>query len=901
MLRLECSVSLSGPNPTACLLGTANNFPELQAELDLKSTFYQGAHATRHRRIFLDESTSHASGDQSVSYHMFSRGHPCLRRRGLSAVLDNVAAGPEEPLLFLYPRWFTSTLRRERSISSINYAPSGEDSLCSIRPVLRVSSRRRKSSFGNLTRRWLSTNSAVQTSIAQPAGSQPGRKCVEHARSVGPTQTQGVESTSDKGGNHYTVPSETGHCADYESSTSLHRSETRSEDSQNATRENRRPFNLFANTQTSTTNSPAKDKAIGVMESLSIRDRKKLRYRLYLSRMGRDHGSRDKWGRWTKVGDFLEAMQQESRLSPKKGPVQKELLLPEETVALMAGITDMAMKENVWYVPVRNGCRVHVLHPLESEGQHRKVILSGSKRSVELVGDHIMRTRMLQEQGDPLVDIRKPPVPVYPSIEAMRRKNLPVPLVRGVWDFYQAFKQPAPLHTLLNSSANISSVREFAEHVEELTRSRPSSKVIRGKPGTHHRERVAAALVALFQNDANREYFSTAALNRALSFLFDNEILDDARAVFIRAEHVATVDTFNMLLKSAAKRQDIRVFRGFLTSMSRMHIRPNPYTWLAFLDCLVSPNAKASLVNFMLQKGYLSDSGAMRTALHLTIQDTFLAHLQSGKSVDAFFNMIIDTYGANWFSPTLINQMLSVTVRLRDYDAMDRLLEICEQQGFALDSATVNSILPLFRSDIQCALRYVFRCLDHPETQLDKKAWEMLFLIAFKGRNYNICRVLWRYACMHRQVTYKMKQSVLTSLARNVPRNKRDVIDTVWSTSAGNVIVGVDFGQSVYPFDDAVLDNVPDEHLDNPVAYLASGYKPGGDERAKQLSLASALVKRDIEIGPRYQASVPLSIMLEAAAVMDRGWKGIPRPTQWVMQNSIHIPVRKGDLFAYPT
>jgi hypothetical protein len=262
--------------------------------------------------------------------------------------------------------------------------------------------------------------------------------------------------------------------------------------------------------------------------------------------------------------------------------------------------------------------------------------------------------------------------------------------------------------------------------------------------------------------------------------------------------------------------------------------------------------------------------------------------------------MIIDTYGANWFSPTLINQMLSVTVRLRDYDAMDRLLEICEQQGFALDSATVNSILPLFRSDIQCALRYMFRCLDHPETQMDKKAWEMLFLIAFKGRNYNICRVLWRYACMHRRVTYKMKQSVLTSLARNVPRNKRDVIDTVWSTSAGNVIVGVDFGQSVYPFDDAILDNVPDEHLDNPVAYLASGYKPGGEERAKQLSLASALVKRDIEIGPRYQASVPFSIMLEAAAVMDRGWKGIPRPTQWVMQNSIHIPVRKADVFAAP-
>ncbi|RHZ66562.1 hypothetical protein CDV55_106481 [Aspergillus turcosus] len=829
---------------------------------------------------------------------MFSRGHPCLRRRGLSAVLDNVAAGPEEPLLFLYPRWFTSTLQKERSISSIQHTPPRKDPFGSARLVLRASSRRRKLSFGILTRRWISTHSAVETGIAEPAGSLPGRKDVKHTQSRGPTQPQRIESTGDKGVSLDTAAGETAPNADHELSTSLRASEAPGEKSPNTTREDRRPFNIFTNTQTSMANSPAQDKAIGVMESLSVRDRKKLRYRLYLSRMGSDHGSRDKWGQWTKVGDLLEEMQQESRLWPKKGPVQKELLIPEETVALMAGITDMAMKENVWYVPVRNGCRVHVLHPLESEGQHRKVILSGSKRSVELVGDNITRIRKLQDQGDPLVDIRKPPVPVYPSIEAMRRKNLPVPLVRGVWDFYQAFKHPAPLDTLLNLSGKLSRVREFAEHVEELTRSRPSSKVLRGKPGTHHRERVAAALVALFQNDANRQYFSTAALNRALSYLFDNEILDDARAVFVRAEHVATVDTFNMLLKSAAKRQDIQVFRGFLNSMSRMHIRPNPYTWLAFLDCLVSPTAKASLVNYMLQKGYLSDNSAMQTALHLTIQDTFLAHLQSGRSVDAFFNMIID--GANWFSPTLINQMLSVTVRLRDYDAIDRLLEICEQQGFALDSATVNSILPLFRSDIQSALRYMFRCLDRPETQLDKQAWEMLFLIAFKGRNYNVCRVLWRYACMRRQVTYKMKQSVLTSLARNVPRNKRDVIDNVWSTSAGNVIVGVDFGQSAYPFDDAILDNVPDEHLDNPVAYLASGYKPGGEERAKQLSLASALVKRDIEIGPRYQPSIPFSVMLEAAAVMDRGWKGIPRPTQWVMQNSIHIPVRKADLFATP-
>ncbi|EAW09567.1 uncharacterized protein ACLA_037770 [Aspergillus clavatus NRRL 1] len=833
---------------------------------------------------------------------MFSRGHPCLRRRGLSAaVLDTVAAGPEEPLLFLYPRWFTSVLRQQRSVASVSFSTARKNPSKSARLPLRGSCprSRRRWSFGSSARRWVST----ETGSAARAGESLERKNVDRARGVERfAQMDGKAGAEARRTD--TAVEETAPAADHEESPQP--SNLADNGSSHTPGMDRRfvNVNIFpdvqgtAPTMQANSNGSAQGNALGVMESLSVRDRKKLRYRLYLSRMGKDQGTQDKWGRWTKVGDLLEKMQQDTPVWVKKGAVQKELLIPEETVALMAGITDMAMKENVWYVPVRNGCRVHVLHPHESDGQYRKVILSGSKRSVELLGDRIMRARHLQENGDPLVDIRKPPVPVYPSIEAMRRKSLPVPLVRGVWDFYQAFKQPAPLESLLASSGKLSTIREFAEHIEELTRSRSHSRFGRGQSEVAHRERVATALVALFRDDTYRDLFSTAALNRALSYLFDHDVLDDARAIFVRAEHVATVDTFNILLKSAAKRQDIQVFRGFLHSMSRLQIRPNAYTWLAFLDCLVSSKAKASLVKFMLQKGYLSDTSAMRTALQLTIQDSFLVHLQSGQSVDAFFNMIIDTYGANWFPPSLINQMFSVAVRLKDYSSLDRLFEICQKQGFALDSATVNQILPLFRSDIQSALLYMFRCLDRPETQLDRYTWERLFLIAFKGRNYNICRVLWRYACTRRMVTYKMKQSVLTSLVRNVPRNKGDQIDDVWQTTAGNIIVGLDLDQASYPLSEAILDNLPDEYLDSPVAFLASGYKPAGEDREKQLRVASALVQRDIEIGPRYQPSEPFAIMLEAAAVMDRGWKGIPRPWPWLMQNAIQVPVRKADFLS---
>ncbi|KAL4892115.1 hypothetical protein BDV59DRAFT_193964 [Aspergillus ambiguus] len=807
----------------------------------------------------------HDSDDAfAASILMFSRGHPCLKRRGLAAVLDTVAAGPEEPLLFLYPRWVTSAARQRRPLSSIA-SPS---------PAPRPS---RRLSFGAASRRWLS-NSAVGANPTPPVDNAPQKNTPPD----GPEKSladRSEKTTQAKG----PVPGSV------------------------LPRKGRRVFNAFSDLDlptpassspstpkgniTRTTRSAA-DKALVAMKRLSVRDRRKLRYRVFLSKQLQERGVKNRPNQWAKIRDLLEQLQEDARVWTKKGTRQKELLIPEETVALLAGVTDMAMKENIWYVPVHNGCRVHVLHPRESEGQYRKVILSGSERVVELVGDRIMHARDLQAAGAPLVDIRKPRVPVFPSIDALKRKGHPVPLVRGVWDFYTARGRPAKFDLILAASENLSTVREFAEHVEELTRSQALSyKRVNGRPQAPHARRVAKAVVKLLLDDANRDLLSTAALNRALAFLCEHDFLRFAKMVFLRAEHIATVDTFNILLKSAAKRQDAQFFRQYLLVMSRMNIRPDSYTWVAFLDCLVSPKAKANVLIYALQKGYLNQTGAVRSALQLTIQDTFLTHLESGKSVDSFFNMAIDTYGTNWFPPSLINQMFSVTVRLKDFQAMDRLLEICRQQGFSLNGSTINQIVLLFRSDIFSALRYLWRCSDQPEKKLGKDAWERLFLVAFKGRHYNICRVLWRYACINEAVTYKMKQAVLSSLARNVARKKGKDIDNVWRTSAGKIIVGVDLHLASYPQKSSVLDCVPPEFHENPVSYLASGFKADGEDRQRQLRLAATLTQRDIEVGSWYRATRPLGIMLEAAAVMDREWKDAPRPTQWLMQNAINVPV----------
>ncbi|KAB8269828.1 hypothetical protein BDV30DRAFT_229528 [Aspergillus minisclerotigenes] len=765
---------------------------------------------------------------------------------------------------------------------------------------------RRRLSLGGSTKRWASSNSAAKSNVIEEAGSSQQNDEPGATLESGQDGEKGVELKHDG----VNPPKNT---------TSPKPSLPDSPERSKLLEERRkRLFNIFADIDSKPSRPPppppkssaprgrelktharplaappkihSHERARATMKSLSVRDRRKLRCRLFFTKRMNPE-AKWRWTLWTKLEELFERMEQNTTVWKKRGTKHKEMLLPEETVALLAGATDMAMKENVWYVPVHNGCKVHVLHPRESEGQYRKVVLSGSERVVELVGDRIAHAKSLQEMGDPLVDIRKPPIPVFPSLETMARKNIPIPIIRGVWDFYKSAKDPANLGTLLPLSQNLSSVREFAEHVDEVARSLPSHKA---SPEYSHQKQVAKSLLSLFQNERYHGYLSTAALNTALSFLLDHEFVRYARMIFLRAEHVVTVDSFNILLKFAAQKQDMRLFRQFLLTMPRLNIRPNPYTWLTFLDCLVSPKAKANLVSRMMQKGYLNESSAMRTALQVTIQNTFRAHLESGKSVDSFFNMLIETQGTNWFPPSLINQMLNVAARRKDFSAMERLLQICKQQGFAVKGSTVNQIVLLFRKDIFSLLRFLFRFIDRPERVLTKDSWEKLFLMAFKGRHYNICRVLWRYACMYRGVTYNMRQSVLTSLLRNTPfRKTGGQYNQLWLTSAGKVIVGIDLHLPNYPLNESFADLVPSEFSRNPVASLATGFKPTGGEREKQQLLASKLTLRDTEVGPMYRPSRSLNIMLEAAAVLDQEWNTVPRPTQWLMQNAIKVSVKR--------
>src|SRR6185437_13725233 len=109
---------------------------------------------------------------------------------------------------------------------------------------------------------------------------------------------------------------------------------------------------------------------------------------------------------------------------------------------------------------------------------------------------------------------------------------------------------------------------------------------------------------------------------------------------------------------------------------AQKRIRPNAQSWLALLQAMLTQKTKAAIIKDMAKKGYMKDVNIIRGALQLTISDSSFVHLESGRDVRSFFDLMIKTHGADWFTASLLSQMFNVTSRLGNYVAMQELLDI---------------------------------------------------------------------------------------------------------------------------------------------------------------------------------------------------------------------------------
>ncbi|CAG7945348.1 unnamed protein product [Penicillium salamii] len=794
---------------------------------------------------------------------MLSRGRPCLRRR-LSVALDTAATRPDDPLPFLYPRWATPALRQRRPISL----------------------------------------KAIETTRCRPS-SAPSRPLIPSCPSFARHSCRWISDASDRG----TAPIPTSSSANAVSSDQKEKGDAadpiewwESDDDIFDTKVERAPKPLTGF---------AKKRARRVQKSLknnrpwgeekpyqkpgkralilnSHRDETKMRAREYMRNQYAKKGMPYIAKSWIDTKDILDDLEHKVKQKNQSSPKRKEIFVSEEVLQLFAGVNEYTLRENVWYMLVNNGCRVQVLPVSENKGALRRIVLSGTERAQELAEQRFARTTSVQETGDPLSETPRLRIPICTTTTTFHKLGSKAPLFRGIWAT-DPTDEPRTFDEIMEARPDITSVRDLTEHIEDVTTAKLPSLSQKRYPESRLSQAYRIAKHIMITFERSQKHLSAAALHLALEFLLAHGHLRDAQTLASRSMSVATRDTYHIMLKNAAETQNIIDFRKIVREMSRANISPNGETRLILLGALTHPSEKAQLIAHMVQRGDMSDLNITRSALQQTVQNSLLVHMNSGKPLDSYLDLLVNTYGANWFSSPLMGQMFEVLSRLQNTNDIAQLVDFCIDRRIPLDEISLVGIILAHRYDVFSAVHYTLEFFDLQDITPSPKVMEQLFLTSFQGRHYNICRVLWQYACLSASTTYKMKQCVLVGLTTNISDHHYEPCRQ-WDTDSGKVIIGHDWHHGASDLHSSILDDIPEARRDNLLLFLTEN-TPTGTERESQVRFANALVQRDIRLHKRSEPEYPLRIMLDAAAHMDSELHDVPHPLAWKIDNAINIPL----------
>jgi hypothetical protein len=156
----------------------------------------------------------------------------------------------------------------------------------------------------------------------------------------------------------------------------------------------------------------------------------------------------------------------------------------------------------------------------------------------------------------------------------------------------------------------------------------------------------------------------------------------------------------------------------------------------------------------------------------------------------------------------------------------------------------------------------------------DDITYHNLFMLAWKSQQYNVCRIVWRHACMEAAVSYRMQELMLRSLMRNTP-SQLNTIGEMWIVSAAKVIAGVDANPGT-------------------VAKLI-GWSETGQQRERHLALAKEVLAQDLATVLKHRPAHSLIPQLTEALTLDRHWTSKQlwkeTSTTWKLENAINVPL----------
>ena len=436
----------------------------------------------------------------------------------------------------------------------------------------------------------------------------------------------------------------------------------------------------------------------------------------------------------------------------------------------------------------------------------------------------------------------------------------------------------------------------FEIYVENLAESKMTRLIQRHFYGrkTQHKFVVRDALLALFQDQAFRPYIASTSVRSALRFLYRHNFMSSARFLCNLVEELGIqydIEMFNLMLRGAASRKDLHSFTYILGLMKRKGVAPNPRTWTALLQALRSGSAKLHILEAGLSFGLFNHPGDARDAVRHIIRVELLEHIRTGREFSEFTSRLDRLYGPEWMSVSSGNKMCHVLGEAGNLAQAVEALRFMSEKGFRPNNVTLHTFLSHCRrlGHPEHALKILGLFKSAYSVQPEEREYDALFMLAWRARYMNLCRVIWRVACLEAAVTNRMQEFVFCSLLNNTPEHPKSLSEH-WNKTAGKIVAGIESDNSL-PAEKAAED--PDSvhfMLDNPFQWFRTDLMR---QRSKEMA---SLLARDMQAMLRFQPRHDFLDLFATALEMDQEWNSgdvlKKRSGDWILRHAIKVEIK---------
>lgn len=273
----------------------------------------------------------------------------------------------------------------------------------------------------------------------------------------------------------------------------------------------------------------------------------------------------------------------------------------------------------------------------------------------------------------------------------------------------------------------------------------------------------------LFSNPECMPHVTKAACHEALQFFLDANMIKDLRILFVRMsmlEIEMDVETFNIMLRGAAKSRNLAAFHFILHLMLNRGFIPNPRTWLAFLEAHSNMEIRIHVINGMKERGLLRNKAVVKGICFGITKYEIEASLDNQQSQEEFIAHMDARYTPFWLSKGSGSRILDALGSRGLISRCWEFLHFMHSRNIDPNTACINTIL--FHCKEQrnfTGAIEVLRALPPTRKYVpNEETFDRLFFMAWESQNYNMVRVIWRYACLYAATSATMRHRMFRSL-----------------------------------------------------------------------------------------------------------------------------------------